>query len=91
MDDSDDDSLAEIAEREPKTVLGALSVSINQDGGENLSSEELLEFAALVAKEEQLNVLRLMRDNPGDTEEIFDVDPTGLTDETLEKIDRLIE
>ena len=82
-----DESLGDLAEEDAEAVLTALA-RIFQELPSDAGAEAVLAVAERVAREEDLNVLRLMREHPGLTLELLGVDP-DFSDAAVERFDEL--
>ena len=83
----EDETLGELAEENPREVLATIDVQL---GGENLSKEQLITLIANIAREEDLNLPRLINEHPDAVEELwgqsieFDDHVVELVDDALE-------
>lgn len=84
-----DESLGDLADEDAEAVLVALA-RIFQELPDDVGAEGVLAVASRVAREEDLNVLRLMREHPGLTLEVLGVDPV-FSDSAVARFDELAE
>lgn len=82
-----DESLADLADKDVEAVLTAMA-RVFEELPSDAGAEGVLVVAQRVALEEDLNLLRLMRANPGLTLELFGVDP-DFSDAAIERFDEL--
>lgn len=82
-------SLGDLAEEDAEAVLVALA-RVFQELPDGAGAEGVLAVAQRIAEEEDLNALRLMRENPGLTLELVGVDP-DFSDAAVERFDELAD
>ena len=84
---SDDETPGEVAEERPREVLAAVDERL---GAEPLTKDRLISLVADVAREEGLNLPRLINEHPGAVEERwgrsieFDEEVVRMVDDALE-------
>ena len=84
---SDDEALGEMAQEHPREVLAAIDRRV---GDERLTKDRLISLVANVAREEGLNLPRLINRHPEAVEELwglsieFDDEVVGMVDDALE-------
>lgn len=87
---SGDDSIADLLEEDPRGTFIALRL-VFQELDQDEANDGILFIAGRIAREENVNLFRAMREHPDHSREVFGLDPSAIDDDLVAKIDAVMD